>query len=151
MTHALRKLWTSGVNLKSLNNLNKLSLNHAELMLPREEKYIYDWEMRRSQGKWLYIVLNSIIWSILLSVIIKLFKIVLSTKFSIAAFSQTFFNISFLFFWLKFLAGVFIYTLLIWHLSYKKYKALKEKQMLQRLTESDRLVESQINRFSGHL
>lgn len=110
-------------------------------MLPREEKYIHDWEMRRSKGKWLYIFLNSIVWATLLSVIIKLFKIVLTSRFSMETLSQTFFNVSFLYFWLKFLAGVFLYTLLLWHLSYKKYKELKHKQMVQRLKEADNLAE----------
>jgi hypothetical protein len=112
-------------------------------MLAREEKYIYDWETTRGRGKWQYILLNTFVWAALLAVIIKLFKIVLSTKFSVQAFSQTFFNTSFLFFWLKFVAGVFLYSLWMWHLSYKKYKELKHKQMLQRLEESERIMERQ--------
>jgi hypothetical protein len=120
-------------------------------MLAREEKYIYDWETARGKGKWQYILLNTFVWATLLTAIIKLFKIVLSTKFSLDAFSQTFFNTSFLFFWLKFVAGVFFYSLFMWHLSYKKYKELKQKQTLQRLKESDRLMESHIDPFPGHL
>lgn len=120
-------------------------------MLVREEKYIHNWETNRGKGKWQYILLNTFVWATLLSVIIKLFKIVLSTKFSIEALSNTFLNISFLYFWLKFVAGVFLYTLLMWHLSYKKYKELKQKQIFQRLEESERIMESHINPFSGHL
>jgi len=110
-------------------------------MLAREEKYIYDWETTRGKGKWQYILLNTFVWATLLAVIVKLFKIVLSTKFSAQAFSQTFVHTSFLFFWLKFVAGVFLYSLWMWHLSYKKYKELKHKQMIQRLEESERIME----------
>ncbi|KAA5533684.1 hypothetical protein F0919_14200 [Taibaiella lutea] len=113
-------------------------------MLAREEKYIYDWETTRGKGKWQYILLNTFVWATLLTVIIKLFKIVLSTKFSIQSFSQTFLNTSFLFFWLKFVGGVFLYSLLMWHLSYKKYKELKQKQIAQILEKADALVENMI-------
>lgn len=114
---------------------------NAGFMLAREEKYIYDWETTRGKGKWQYILLNTLVWGTLLPVIIKLFKIVLHTGFSAAAFSQTFLTVSFLFFWLKFIAGVFVYSLWMWQLSFRKYKELKQKQMMQRLQESDKLAE----------
>ena len=100
-------------------------------MLPREEKYIYDWETNRGKGKWGYILLTAFVWGTLVPFVVRLINIVTHNRISLHLFSDEFISQHFLFLWLKFVAGFFIFAFTMWHLSFRKYKELKRKQVAQ--------------------
>lgn len=101
-------------------------------MLAREEKYIHDWETKRSKGKWTYIFLTALVWGTMLPVVIEAFKLAVKGLFSLNILLYRIFDDGFLPVWIKFVAGFFIFALLMWHLSKRKYLQLKRKQMEQR-------------------
>jgi hypothetical protein len=99
-------------------------------MLPREEKYIRDWEIKQSRGKWQYIILTAIVWGTLIPFIVKLF--VLAAQGLIwtgAAWRATFFTRDYLQFSGYFYIALFSYALMMWQLAAQKYKQLKQKQL----------------------
>lgn len=100
-------------------------------MLPREEKYIYDWEVKRSKGKWSYILLTALIWGSLIPVVIRAFKLAFRGELSFGNLGTHIFHVNFIPVWLKFVAGFFFFALLMWHLARKKYEELKKKQAAQ--------------------
>ncbi len=102
-----------------------------EFMIPREEKYIYDWETKRSKGKWSYISLTALIWGTMFPVIITAFKLAIKGLLSFNSLSDYVFARSFLPVWIKFVAGFFFFALFMWFLAKKKYQMLKRKQAAQ--------------------
>ena len=101
-------------------------------MLAREEKYIHDWETKRSKGKWNYIFLTTLLWGTLLSVLVIAFKLAINGLLSFDRLLNKVFDITFLPTWIKFVAGAFVFALLMWYLALKKYRELKRKQATQR-------------------
>ncbi|GEM_PF-918103 len=98
-------------------------------MLPREEKYIRDWELKQSRGKWQYIILTAIVWGILIPFIVKLFVLAAQGNiWSGTAWKATFYTRSYLLFMAYFFLALFAYGLMMWQLAAQKYKQLKEKQ-----------------------
>lgn len=100
-------------------------------MLPREEKYIYDWEVKRSRGKWSYIFLTAFIWGSMIPVVIRAFRLAARGELSFRNLGAQIFHIEFFPVWIKFVAGFFFFALLMWHLARKKYEDLKKKQRAQ--------------------
>lgn len=100
-------------------------------MLPREEKYIYDWETKRGKGKWSYIFLTALVWGTLFPVLVAAFKLALLGRLSFSALTDKVLDVDFLPIWLKFIAGFFFFALTMWHLAKRKYRELKRKQMAQ--------------------
>jgi hypothetical protein len=97
-------------------------------MLPREEKYIYEWETKRSKGKWSYLFLTAFVWGSIFPIAIKAFKLAFNGTLS---FSDIF-TWPFFFYWIKFVVGFFIFAFFMWHLAKRKYLTLKRKQATQR-------------------
>jgi len=97
-------------------------------MLPREEKYIYDWENSRGKGKWTYILLTAFMWGTIVPLVYKLIYVVTHFGLDPEAFTETFVSRDYLWLWLKFMAGFFLFALIMWQLSFRKYKELKRKQ-----------------------
>lgn len=97
-------------------------------MLPREERYIYEWETRRGKGKWTYVFLTAFIWGSLVSVITKCFGLAFQGRLSLRTVGNTIFTVDFFPVWLKFVGGFFLFALLMWHLARRKYRELKQKQ-----------------------
>lgn len=104
-----------------------------EFMIPREEKYIYDWETKRSKGKWSYISLTALVWGTMFPVIIAAFKLAIKGLLSIDTLFANVLSLSFLSVWIKFVAGFFFFALFMWFLAKKKYQVLKRKQAQQEL------------------
>jgi hypothetical protein len=102
------------------------------MMLPREEKYIYDWETNRGKGKWRYILLTTFVWGTLVPFVVRLINIVTHNKISLSLFSDEFLSKHFFFLWIKCIVGFFLFAFGMWHLSFKKYKELKHKQVSQK-------------------
>lgn len=98
-------------------------------MLSREEKYIYEWETRRGRGKWRYVVLTALVWGTIVPVLIAAFKLAFKGLLSFATLSDAVGSSSFLFTWLKFVAGFFVFAMLMWYMARKKYQELKRKQV----------------------
>ncbi|MFT4061609.1 MAG: hypothetical protein QM642_04545 [Edaphocola sp.] len=96
-------------------------------MLAHEEKYIHDWESKRSKGKWTYVSLTSLVWGIVLPLLVLSFK--LATGGQLTAMGVWSHVCSYPFFLLcvKFVMGVFLFALFMWHLAQKKYSDLKRK------------------------
>ena len=101
-------------------------------MLPREEKYIQDWETKRSKGKWTYVFLTALVWGSIIPSLITAFKLAIKGQLSFGNLSDRIFSISFFPTWIKFVVGLFFFALLMWHLARKKYQELKRKQVAQR-------------------
>lgn len=100
-------------------------------MLPREEKYIYDWETKRSKGKWNYLFLTAFIWGSIFPIVITAFKLAFNGSLSLSNLFNGIFTAAFFPVWIKFTGGFFLFALLMWHLAKKKYAALKQKQITQ--------------------
>ncbi len=100
-------------------------------MLPREEKYIYDWETKRSKGKWSYLLLTAFIWGSIFPVIIRAFKLAFRGELSFSNLFGGVFNLAFFPVWIKFVGGFFLFALLMWHLAKRKYLELKRRQVAQ--------------------
>ena len=97
-------------------------------MLPRDQKYMYEWETRRSKGKWRQILLSTFVWGTLLPMIIKCFDLALDGDLSFRNFSSIVFDDDFLPTWAKYIAGVFCYSLFMWHLAKRKYDTLRQRE-----------------------
>ena len=100
-------------------------------MLPREEKYIYDWETKRGKGKWSYLILTALVWGSLVPALITAFRLAFKGLLSFGALSDRIFTTAFLPTWLKFVGGFFLFAFLMWHLAKRKYQFLKRKQVAQ--------------------
>jgi predicted membrane protein len=100
-------------------------------MLPREEKYIHDWEKNRGKEKWSYLLLTAFMWGTIVPFVYKFINVVTHYRFSLDLLLQTFLSLHFFFLWIKFVVGFFVFAFVMWHLSYKKYKELKRKQVSQ--------------------
>lgn len=100
-------------------------------MLPREEKYIHDWETKRSKSKWSYVFLTALVWGTIFPVLILSFRLALKGDLSLAALQDGIFTPAFLSIWVKFVGGFFLFALLMWRLALKKYRELKRKQAAQ--------------------
>ncbi len=100
-------------------------------MLPREEKYIYDWETKRGKGKWSYILMTTLLWGTLLPIIVLAFKLAIKGFLSADFMLDKVFHETFLITWIKYMAGTFVFSCLMWFLSLKKYRELKRKQMTE--------------------
>src|ERR1700748_3736585 len=98
-------------------------------MLPRDEKYIHNWETNRGKGKWSYIFLITFVWGTLVPFVFRVINIITHNRISISLFSDEFLSKHFLLLWLKFVAGFFLFAIAMWHLSYRKYKELKQEQV----------------------
>jgi hypothetical protein len=101
-------------------------------MLPREEKYIYDWETKRSKGKWSYLLLTALIWGSIFPAVIRAFKLAFNGELSFGSLFRSVFNIAFFPVWIEFVGGFFLFALLMWHLAKRKYQELKRRQAAQR-------------------
>lgn len=97
-------------------------------MLPRDQKYMYEWETRRSKGKWKHIFLTAFIWGSLLPVIIECFDLAKDQRLSYQNLSGIVFDDDFLFTWVKYLVGVFCYALIMWHLAKRKYDSIRQRE-----------------------
>lgn len=97
-------------------------------MLPREQKYMYEWESRRSKGKWKHILLTALIWGTLLPITIECFDLAKDGNLSFRNLYSIVFDDDFLLTWAKYLVGVFCYALIMWYLAKRKYNALRERQ-----------------------
>ncbi len=100
-------------------------------MLLREEKYIQEWEAKRSKGKWNYVLLTALVWGSLIPAVIAAFRLAFKGQLSFSNFFDTIFDIDFFPTWIKFVVGFFFFALLMWYLAKRKYLALKRKQMTQ--------------------
>ena len=100
-------------------------------MLPREEKYIYDWETKRGKGKWSYILITTLLWGTLLPIIVLAFRLAIKGTLSPGFILDKVFHETFLITWIKYMAGTLVYAYLMWTLSLKKYRELKRKQMTE--------------------
>lgn len=100
-------------------------------MLPREEKYIYEWETKRSKGKWSYLFLTAFVWGTIFPIVIKAFRHAFNGELSFSNLFHDIFTWPFFFYWLKFVAGFFIFAFFMWHLAKKKYQALKRRQIMK--------------------
>lgn len=96
-------------------------------MLPRDQKYMYEWETRRSKGKWKHILLTTFVWGSLLPVIIECFDLAKDQQLSFRNLSRIVFDDDFLFIWFKYLAGVFCYALIMWQLAKRKYNSIRQR------------------------
>jgi hypothetical protein len=101
-------------------------------MLPREEKYIYEWETKRSKGKWSYLFLTAFVWGSVFPIAIKAFKLAFNGNLSFRNIFSDIFTWPFFFYWIKFIAGFFIFAFFMWQLAKRKYLGLKRKQAAQR-------------------
>jgi hypothetical protein len=101
-------------------------------MQAREEKYIYEWETKRSKGKWSYLFLTALIWGSIFPVVIRAFKLAFNGELSFGGLFGRVFSLSFFPTWIKFVGGFFLFALLMWHLAKKKYTELKRRQVAQR-------------------
>jgi hypothetical protein len=96
-------------------------------MLPRDQKYMYEWETRRSKGKWKHILLTSFIWGSLLPVVIECFNLAKDQRLSFSNLCLIVFDDDFLLTWVKYLAGVFCYALIMWYLAKRKYDSIRQR------------------------
>ncbi|MFA6056805.1 MAG: hypothetical protein WC756_01310 [Taibaiella sp.] len=101
-------------------------------MLPREEKYIYEWETKRSKGKWSYLFLTAFVWGSIFPIVIKAFKHAFKGELSFSTLFGDIFTWTFFSYWIKFVIGFFIFAFFMWQLAKRKYLALKRKQVGQR-------------------
>lgn len=97
-------------------------------MLPRDQKYMYEWESRRSKGKWKHILLTAFIWGTLLPVVVTSFYLAKDGLLSFANLLQVVIDDDFLLTWVKYFAGVFLVALIMWHLAKRKYESLRGRQ-----------------------
>ncbi|WP_146146629.1 hypothetical protein [Taibaiella chishuiensis] len=97
-------------------------------MIPRDQKYMYEWESRRSKGKWKHILLTAVIWGTLLPVIITSFYLARNGELSFGNLFQVIFDDEFLLTWLKYFGGAFLFALVMWHLAKRKYESLRNRQ-----------------------
>jgi hypothetical protein len=97
-------------------------------MLPREEKYIFEWETKRRKGKWSYLFLTAFVWGSVFPIVIKAFKLAFSGTLSFGSLFRDIFTWPFFSYWIKFVVGFFIFAFFMWHLAKRKYLALKRKQ-----------------------
>ncbi len=67
----------------------------------------------------------------LLPVLVIAFKLAINGLLSFDLLLNRVFDISFLPTWIKFVAGAFVFALLMWYLARKKYRELKRKQGTQ--------------------
>jgi hypothetical protein len=100
-------------------------------MLPREKKYIYDWETKRGKGKWRYILLTTLLWGTLIPLIVLAFRLASKGQLSFDLLQDRVFTEAFFLSWIKYIAGAFVFAWLMWFLSFKKYQELKRKQAIQ--------------------
>lgn len=101
-------------------------------MLPREEKYIYEWETKRRKGKWSYLLLTAFVWGSIFPIVIKAFKLAFNGSLSFNSLFSGIFTWPFFLYWIKFVVGFFIFAFFMWHLAKRKYLMLKRKQIAQR-------------------
>jgi hypothetical protein len=97
-------------------------------MLPREERYIREWEQKRGKGKWSYLFLTAIVWGTIVPVAIKAFGLASEGLLSFRNLKEQVFRDEFIMLWAGFAAGFFCFALLMWHLARKKYLQFKQKQ-----------------------
>ncbi len=97
-------------------------------MLPRDQKYMYEWETRRSKGKWKHVLLTALIWGTLLPVIIECFDLAKDGNLSFPNLFRMVFDDEFIPTWLKYMAGVFCFALTLWYLAKRKYETLRQRQ-----------------------
>lgn len=97
-------------------------------MISREEKYIYEWETRRSKGKWSYIILTTLIWGTFTPFMYTAFKLAFRGLLHPQRLWYALWSSDFVYTWFYFMAGFFLYALLMWHLARRKYYQYRQRQ-----------------------
>jgi hypothetical protein len=97
-------------------------------MLAREHNYILKWETHEAKGKWTYMVLTSLVWGILLSLLFFLFKLAAHGDLNLTGLRATLREGHYLLVWLLSTLLVLFKSLLFWRLARNKYRSLKRKQ-----------------------
>lgn len=97
-------------------------------MLPREHNYILKWETHEAKGKWTYMVLTSLVWGTLLSLLFFLFKLAAHGDLNLTGLRATLREGHYLLVWLLCIVLVVFKSLLFWHMARNKYLSLKRKQ-----------------------
>ncbi|MGE3800594.1 MAG: hypothetical protein AB7H80_06205 [Candidatus Kapaibacterium sp.] len=94
------------------------------MIKPQEQKFLSQWEGTRAKGKWRYIFIVGLVWGFLSATFSRLFELL----FAGANFKEMFFSTDFLLFLGVFLLiGGPIFGLIVWTLSERKYRKLREK------------------------
>jgi hypothetical protein len=97
-------------------------------MLPRERKYIRDWEQKQSKGKWRYLFLSTAVWGSIIPVVIEAFKLAAKGALSWKNINARIFVMDFLYIWLGYCIACFCLAWIMWHLAQRKYLEFKRKQ-----------------------
>lgn len=75
--------------------------------------------------------MTALLWGTLLSIVVQAFKLAFKGQLSVDLLLDRILNGAFLITWVKYIAGAFVFSWLMWFLSLKKYRELKRKQGIQ--------------------